>query len=266
MNNNTLLYIENHIILDQYLSWPKNIIEIIEDNKEDLNGYLNELRRIDKLAEDNVEYRIIRPENKHKLRWDIISNSIKHEIINKKIVGFHCTRLLDFEISDILKDGLQSLSQENSISRINKLYYKGLISKALRDKLIIKKEIRLGNRIGRTFFFHYVSTLQDETGLYRFFKSWGGEAIYLNFEFNTKLQEIGVPCIVIASINIKDIADLQNLANKMICIYLKDQYLSHDFITWLNNKNRTIVLKIIERSNEYFNSLTRIEEWNTIIK
>lgn len=266
MSKQPVLSFEDHIILDQIFTWPKKIVELISNSKVDLQNYLIEARRIDKLAREIVEYRWNRPQNKYATKWNNLVNLIEFELQEAKIIGFHCSRLMDFEILDIIENGIEPLSLEFSNSRIRKLYKNSLISEELRDNLIDKKELSAENRVGHTFFFHCTSTLKDEMGLCRLFKSWGGEAIYLNNEKNTALQEIGIPSIVVASLERLELDEYPCLSERMICILLNDNYHPHDFDTWLNNIEPTDVISVITRNDELFEILTNIKDWNTLIE
>jgi len=254
--------IDNHIILDNLQTWPIEILNILDSAKDDIEKFIIEERRIDKLGEEIIEYRFDRPYNDYSPKWDRTLESVNSILEHQTIVGFHCTRLMDYEISDVLNNGLIPLNFEFAKKRINKLYDLNNISTELKNNLINKPELIDKSRVNRTFFFHCISTLKDKSGLSRLFKYWGGEAMYLCFENNTKLQEIGIPCIILASLKIKDFNQkILSLGERMICIYLNDNYYSHDFDNWLL-KDKIPVIKIIKRSDRLFNNLTNINKWN----
>lgn len=259
-----MLDFEDHIILDHIASWPKELVCLIEGSKEELQNFLKEKRRIDTLARDNIKYRVHRPYNEYTNEWNSILDATDLLLVNKKIICFHCTRLMAFEINDIINNGLVPLNSDFSNQRINILYDKGIIPKDLREKLINKEEFSVDNREGNICFFHCLSTLRNEGGLHRLFKSWGGEAIYLGFEHNTKLQKIGIPCIVIGSLNIQDLDVYPSLSKRIVCIYLKDSYYPFDFDSFI--RKRVKVLEIIKRNDERFNYHTNIENWDEKIE
>ena len=76
------------------------------------------------------------------------------------------------------------------------------------------------------------------------------------------LQMIGIPCIVISSIERSELlkTEFTALSNNMICIYLNDNYHSHDFDSIIHN--RVNVLEIIKFDSDIFKTLTNIENWN----
>lgn len=259
------LIFDRHLIIDQISTWPSEIVNLIESARNDLLNNLKEEARIDNLAIKNVEYRYNRPFNKYKESWCKVVELIENELKETKIIGFHCTRLMDYEISDIIENGLRPLDPNFSNSRIETLFDNMLITYEFKNKLIDKGELSAKYRTNRTFFFHCISTLTDEFGLCRLFKSWGGEAMYFNNENGTALQEIGIPCIVVASINRTELNEWPSLSERMICIYLDNDYHPHDFDSWMINKNRTEVLTVIKRENKLFEQLTNIKNWRTII-
>lgn len=259
------LSFRNHIILDKLDSWPKKILEVISEFKNELDGYLNEEHRMDKLAEEVLEYRHRKPENIYKTIWNDATEVIERELKNTNFIGFHCSRLLDFEMNNITTHGLRPLDLEFSNSRIKKIYSLGLIKEEFKNKLLNKVEFSASNRAGNTCFFHSTSTLKDEWGLIRLFKSWGGEAMYLNFEEKTELQKLGMPCIVIASIKREQLTEHFQLSERMICIRLNNNYRPNDFDSFLKTE-KVKVLRIVTRNEPLFDELTNIKHWTATIE
>jgi hypothetical protein len=210
----TNLNFENHIILDKFDTWPKRILEVIEGSKKELLGYLKE----------RVEYRHNRPDNIYEKSWCNALEIIESELQNTNFIGFHCSKLLDFEMSDILTFGLRPLEVEFSNSRVHKVHELGLIGEELKKKLLNKEEISADNRKGRICFFHTIAALKVEWGLRRLFKCWGGEAMYLNFEQNTDLQKFGTPCIVIASLKRENLNTFHKLSELIIIQKILTQF------------------------------------------
>ncbi len=259
------LVFHNHIILDRFNSYPQEILDLIDNHANELRGFLNEEHRIDKLAEENLEYRHRRPENSYETIWNDIVAEIENNIRDRDFIGFHCSRLLDFEITDILSSGLRPLETVFSNVRVQRLYDSGFIGDELKNNLMNKTETRAPNRRNKIWFFHSTATLKEEHGLIRLFKSWGGEAIYLNFEEKTELQNLGKPCIVVASLKRQQLTEYFRLPERMICIRLNDVYRSKDFDTFLE-ANRVRVLRIIAREEILFDELTDIKSWHTPVE
>jgi hypothetical protein len=244
----------NHIIIDQVTTWPESIYNLIDSSKNELSKYISEKKRI-----ENIRNRASRPRNEYEDKWISVVNLINFYLDKNKIVGFHCSRLMNDEVEDILTNGLTPLNSDFANKRIKRVYEKGLIPIDLMNSLLNKEELSEENRKGAIHFTHNTSVLRYEQGLFKFFKLWGGEAIYSGFEENKYLQKIGTPCIIVASIEYQDLINLY-LSERMICIYLGDSYYySHEVDSCINKKVN--VLAIIMRNNKLFNSLTNIDDW-----
>ena len=250
---------ENHIILDQIDTWPQKFIDTVESKKKELKGYLEEEHRIDELARKDVSLRYNRPVNKYERVWNNIIPILENILMDHRIIGFHCTRLTEEEIENILRDGLQPLNKDFAVSRIERIFNNSLISKELRDELIEKEELTDENRAGMVYVFHCTSTLRDEWGLNRLFGFWGGEAIYTYLKKSEELKEIGKSCIVLASIKISELDIYPELSKRMLSFYFEDNYFPHDTDTSLETNVK--VVRIIKREEQLFEDLTGIQNW-----
>lgn len=259
-----MLQIENHIILDQINSWPKTVLELIENHEQSLKGYLQEEKRIEKIGRTDLKIRYNRPQNPFGVEWVEVADKVDEILQEYKIVGFHCTKLMDYEIKDVIKNGLIPLDKDFANTRINILFDKGFISKELRNKIISKAELSEKIRAGRIFVFHCLSTLKDEWGLNKLFGFWGGESIYQYLKNSTELRQIGIPCIVVTSIKISELDIYPSLSRRMLCIYFDDNLHPHDTDSVIEKK--LDVLKVIQRDNMLFSKLTNIESWSDEIK
>ena len=97
----------NLIVIDQSATWGKSIYELMNSSKTELKKYLEEKRRIEK-----IRNRASRPINIYEEKWNSVVKSINDNLESKNIIGFHCTRLMDCEIDDILKKGLTPLNND----------------------------------------------------------------------------------------------------------------------------------------------------------
>jgi len=185
-----MLKFENHIILDQNKTWPDEVIDLIKNSKKSLENFLKEEKRIDKLGRTDLKIRYNRPHNEYFEIWNEVTNEIENILKEHKIIGIHCTKLMDYEITDVLENGLKPLSRDFANERIKKLYEKGLISTELKNKIHNKAELNAENRKGKICVFHCLSTLKDEWGLNRLFGLWGGESIYSYLDQTKELKNI----------------------------------------------------------------------------
>ncbi len=254
---------DNHIILDDISTWPEELIEFLKSVKPSIVNYQKEQKRIDKLCGPDVIARIFEADNKYYAMWKSTCDIIDNMLTNTRIIGFHCTKLIDYEIQEILENGLIPLNQDMANRRINKAFNNGYLPEYFKNKLINKNETGADCRIGRVFLFQCLSTLYKETDKSRLFSSWGGEAIYWDNEDEiTPLQSIGLPAIVVASMDINDVNkanswhDYSYISNALILYYIcrgNRDYIDTD--TCL--KNTTKVLRIITNNNDAFYKLVK---------
>ncbi len=266
MNDSLLSRIDNHIIIDLIESWPEEIIQIIDKNQNILRRYLQLEKEIDTQAEEDAIKGVYRPENKYEFKWLYIMNQLDAILKQYRFVGFHCTKLIDLEIHNICAYGLEPLNSEKLDSRIDLLCKNKLINDNIAEELKKNNLSSASNRKGRLFFFHGSKTLKDEWGLYRLFRTWGGEALYAKHEKNIKifkeLFSIGKPCIVLGSLSYEEINQYNPLASRFISVFLnKDdfEFSNHDFESIVNKNVK--VLSVITTEEETFDQLTNFSTW-----
>lgn len=255
-----MINFEKHIIFDDIESWPTEMLDLIRKNENSLKGFFNEEHRIDKLARKDVTLWNNRPDNKYSEKWNVIINEIETILKQHSIIGIHCTKLLDWEIEDVEKNGLKPLERTFANTRIERAFKEGILSKALRDKLIDKEELNESNRKGYIWVFHCLKTLTFEYGLNRLFGLWGGESLYAYIKDNQELKNIGISCIIFTSIKISELDIYPELSKRMTAFYFNDDYFPHDTDTII--KTNLNVLKIIRRNEKLFKDLTGIENWD----
>lgn len=198
-----MLNIENHIILDNIDSWPQQVQILIKNSENTLKGFLQEEHRIEKLKRDipSLRYKIIN--NVYLDKWTKIIEILEIELLKHSIIGFHCTKLMNYEIENVKKNGLIPLNKKFANQRVEALFKNNFISQELRNELFNKEEVSCNNRNGKIFVFHCLATLKDESGLNRLFGYWGGESLYAYLNNPYELKEIGESCIIVTSVKIK---------------------------------------------------------------
>jgi len=236
--------INNHIILDCIETWPNELVSYLESKLND-NEYAT-----------NIE----------NCRSDL--EQILHQT---KFIGFHCTRLTDEEIKNIKAKGLNLKRSELLANRIDFLKKNDYDFSSIN---YLNPEEESYNGI---FFNHCIRHLKDEYSYNRLFGFWGGESLSNYFDMRPtllkKITEIGKPCIIVASLNYKEIK-LADLPNNLLETY--KNYSSLPSLNTLSNKyddtyifdsdglvqNNVKVLNIIVYDNELFEQLTNYSSWN----
>ena len=179
--------ITNFLEIDDLSSWPADFLDILNENKKLLVEYHLKESAIDNECRDNVFLRIKPPINPFRKKYEEIVDSLEEVLIKYSLLAYHCTRLTKEEIATIKSNGMKVLSNDF----INKKLA-NLIPKYLSDeqyKYIFDKKCTnpdgsfdLSHRAGRIWFCPNRSTLKEEHSVYRLFKSWGGEAVYVDLE------------------------------------------------------------------------------------
>jgi hypothetical protein len=115
------------------------------------------------------------------------------------------------------------------------------------------------------------STLQDASGVYRLFRSWGGESVYVGHEDDQSISAalgcIGTPCIVICAIPFPcDAPYHPKFAARFLSQVIADDIeypeptARFDLCT-RQNVQASEILEIIEFADLRFETLTRYSTW-----
>ena len=139
-------------------------------------------------------------------------------------VGWHCTRLTEDEISGIRSAGMQPMSAAMLERRLDTVAADDLLSSTVAARLKAMHQARDQGRTGRIWFCFYPPRLAGEEDIERFFRHWGGEALY-NFHeddpvTSAALRTIGVPCVVEALVPLTGLSNIGSLADKIARRYL----------------------------------------------
>ncbi|WP_256647064.1 hypothetical protein [Thermomonas paludicola] len=187
-------------------TWPAAVRVLVEENREDLIAYQRERGRIDRLGCTEVRVRMDPPINPHRAGYDTVLARTEALLSGHRLVGYHCTRLTRAEVCRVRRDGLRTLSPELMRERLESLVDDREISAAqcrfFLDHPILHTHLsnRHGTRTGLVWLCPNRSTLREPTGVYRLFRSWGGEALYAGFEDDPSvvavLTALGRPAIV----------------------------------------------------------------------
>ncbi|QQC65212.1 hypothetical protein [Paraburkholderia ginsengisoli] len=125
-------------------------------------------------------------------------------LTNYSIRGWHCTRLTDTEVASILADGMHLPNLEILRQRINTLVAAGLLSPDVAERLKTRNQADQSSRAGKLWFCFFAPKLAGEHGIGRFFRHWGGEALYNSHEADSVtspvIRTIGAPRVVAADI------------------------------------------------------------------
>jgi hypothetical protein len=143
------------------------------------------------------------------------------------ITGWHCTRLTDAEMAHIMRDGMQLPDMAMLARRIDTLVRAGQITREVALRLIAKNQAGETNRAGMIWFCFFPPRVAGESGIERFFRHWGGEALYNSHEddpiTSPAISVIGTPSIVEADVPIASLGKHAGLSFKIVRRFLKSR-------------------------------------------
>ncbi len=143
------------------------------------------------------------------------------------ITGWHCSRLTDAEIRHILREGMQLPNVTMLNRRIDALVASDDLESDIALRLKEKNQSADTNRAGMVWFSFFHPRLAGESGIERFFRHWGGEALYNSHESDpitsSAIRVVGTPCVVEADIPIASLGKHGGLSFKIVRRFLKSR-------------------------------------------
>ena len=172
-------------------TWPADVVQVLMADMDGLADWF--LDRPGKLA----------------AFFDGAVGRLEAVLVRHEVVGFHCTRLTNSEIETILSQGLQMPDAAMLETRIAARVSEGHFDTEMAAALLARHQAGDKNRKGRVWFCLFPPWRAGRHGIERFFKHWGGEALYNSHERDEKtspvLQAFGTPCILEVRLPISDI-------------------------------------------------------------
>src|SRR5258708_6367768 len=245
------------IIMHDENTWPLDVVEYLDKVGQVFLDWKRNSR-----PGENITKKVQRYEESHL--------GLKDVLIKYSVHGYHCTRLTEKEINIILKSGMKLPNLHTLTLRIGDLDRDSLLPSTIADRLRSENQADDKNRSHMLWFCLYPPRLGGQWGIQRFFRSWGGEALYNSHE-NDKLtgpvlKTIGEPCIIEAKIPIKGLRG-GFLYDKIARIYLKNrgfqtaETTEHDDYSILDI-GADDVIRIIKHPEDDFINLTECNKWN----
>jgi hypothetical protein len=140
------------------------------------------------------------------------------------ITGWHCTRLTRAEIDTIKSTGMQLPSAAMLNQRIYAVLKEGLLTKPVADRLKADNQAAEEYRAGIICFCFFPPRFGGQSGIERFFRHWGGEALYNSHERDPEtgiaICRIGRPCLVEADVPIAALDPCSSLCTKVAWRFL----------------------------------------------
>jgi len=257
------------LFADDESTWPIELVEFLTARRERLTEFLRIDHEIDLAAETDIALRIDRPENPHEDMWDDTLNETQRLIADRKLVGYHCTRLTDDERASIMTEGFHTLSPGLIEQRVRAQVASGNLSAGLAQSILATHQGAAQGRTGMLWFLFHRGTLADKSGVVRLFQSWGGEAVYWSREDGpegAQLRRLGAPCIVVAAVPVPSIRAFHDPGRRFVFQYLASRGIDvPDDPEWEGNIRHDLagddVLRIIPFVDPEFLQLTQSSDW-----
>lgn len=264
------------IEIEDYNSWPHDFRQTVSQNEHLILSYHWERNRIDALCEDDVILRCCPPDNVYEAGYKQLVADLDGLLSTHSIIGYHCTRLTPFEITSVKGLGLRTLCPSRIQERINQAFNDKWLTQGEYDRLQTSPTIqdnlenRNGHRTGKIWLCPNRSTLRDNGAVHRFFRSWGGEAIFKGQAdpmIMDALSKIGLPCIVKCNVPFPDInpfhtSHAERFVSKFVSRSIEYPHPSPAFDMSIGRDLKADeVLNIIDISNPAFAKLTEYETW-----
>jgi len=210
------------ILADDEESWPPQVRKVFEDNLDLFKKEIDYDRAVEARHEQDHLARWISPPNPFTTERERVLDQAEDELRTHRLVGYHCCRLLDCEVENILCNGMALLSPELVTRKIATALHGGhlTIDQAnLLQEMALLKEDR-GSRNGMIWFVFCRSTLKTVvSGLYCLLGYWGGEAIYFDHvetALGQHLGTLGRPRVVEAEIPVQTLEVFMRTADRLL--------------------------------------------------
>ena len=220
------------------------------------------------------------------LRWETKQSRISPQVFDRaiyglrdalqpyEILGWHCTRLTDAEANEVRRNGMQLPNAEMLARRIKALVRDNVIEPHIAQRLKSRNQADKKHRAGRLCFCFFPPRNAGEDGIKRFFRHWGGEALYVCHEndplTSAAISCIGLPRIVEAEVPISSLRPYGNLENGIYRRYLVSRgYQTAESIDYEDCIVHPIppenVKRVISFPDADFSSLTGCCKWRSPI-
>jgi hypothetical protein len=197
------------IHIDKPADWPDDLTGYLERNYEFYLGWQTERTTVFGWQIDQFVY------------------GLQNVLRPYSMVGWHCSRLTDEEISVIERTGMQMPDQAMLFKRVDAAVVAGRLDERLGTLLKARNQAHEEYRAGRLYFCFFPPKVAGEGGISRFFRYWGGEALYNSHEDDSitgcAIAKIGTPCIVEATVPIASIRAHSFLSDKFARSYAVSQ-------------------------------------------
>lgn len=202
--------------------------------------------------------------------YDSLVEEFRDILRRHSLIGYHCTRLTKEEIENIRLSGMILQNSASLGARIDRLLHHSLIDTEVAYCLKDRNQANDDNRSHKLWFCFYNPSIASESGIGRFFRSWGGEALYNSHESDPytgkMLRTVGTPCIIKVNVPIESMKESTFPDGAMARVLLSN--FSHRLRIPIEHEGYSIknipakkIIEIIEHPSKEFIELTKCDGW-----
>ncbi len=253
------------IALDHEDTWPEPVRHLLEDSLAQLKAF--EFEREESDASSSLAPRL----NPHSSARRIVVAQVNEMTRDSALVGYHCTRLHEDEIADVIARGLRPQSTEFATEQIRRRQRAGDLSEDLAERLLAGNLAKLQKqRNGQIWFVFSESLLRSESGLFALLSPWGGEALsqplYNDPEALRILRSLGTPCIVKAAVRLSSVNLFASFGQRVVTSFLARRDVPTQIGSEVEGYAKEAVpgesiLEIIRLGHPRFETLTESSQW-----
>ena len=170
--------------LDCPTLWPAELLQYLGKHYELFLGW--ETKPAQAFGQGFDELTLLKQAVKHAL---VCSRDFEEAMLGLRVAlqpyaipGWHCTRLTKAEANGIRCKGMHPPNAEMLARRVDALVGAGEITPEIGRRLKLENQAGEKNRTGRTWFCFFPLSNAGEEGIARFFRHWGGKALYVCHE------------------------------------------------------------------------------------
>lgn len=246
----------NILDLTDLTTWPPEVLSHLNNNHSLYLGWESGINRPPAFAYDAAIYEL----------KELVRES------GYMMQGYHCTRLMEAEMETVLDCGMSLPNVTMLHKRIANVVAAGMLEESVAQRLMNNNQANDANRAEMIWFCFFPPHIAGQWGIERFFRSWGGEALYNSHEDDPitgpALAKIGVPCIIEALVPIESLPRHSWLESKLIGRFLVSR--GFETVEEFDHEDRAIspiparnISRIIRFPEAEFISLTGCNEWKS---
>lgn len=188
--------------LENVAVWPPALLHVLEREYQ-------ALLHMERPTTDRYSLQELEQSPARALAYDRAIEALAEALHPFSLIGWHCTRLTQDEVDTIVAQGLHLPTAALLNQRIDRVVASDLLSAPVGIRLKAAHQAADANRAGKLWFCFFAPRQAGERGIGRFFRHWGGEALYNSHEddpvTSPALRVVGTPALIEADVPIESL-------------------------------------------------------------